>query len=461
MYSQKGSALVIIPLVLVLMGASVAGTYYAISNKLISLPGLSEPAKVTQVLPTPVATPKETKLQGVLALKEGSIAVSKNGAWEELKKGATIKEGDVVRTGYRSRGVIELDDGSAVRLDQQTEVAFSNLSGEVIVLQQNNGRIYNRVHPGKLVYNVKSLNTVATALGTSFSVATNAKQQTTEVAVYESKVALASSGQEGVKTQVAIGEMAVVGKDEKPAVEKITEGQKKEAFIAWNQTLDKEPTPAPTVIASPKPVVSEAPKEIVRPASNTTLNLTAEARSGGALIRWTGDSSNGFKACYSERENPAYPADNCTYKNASDRSFEIGGLTGGKTYHFRVGVYGTDGKVSTYSNDVTVTPSGSVSSNSSGQVKSISINVEKQDGGKAKVTWNIDGSSPLGFKVVWGPNSGPTYPTREGDKYHYYSESGKRDDIIEGLSGKTYYFRVCEYLGGKCGVYSNEVSLSY
>ncbi|MCL4366193.1 hypothetical protein M1437_03120 [Patescibacteria group bacterium] len=251
------------------------------------------------------------------------------------------------------------------------------------------------------------------------------------------------------------------------AVDQTTKTSTKEAFGAIDQALNKAatsslilaPTPAPTVAPTltPKPKAVETKTTTSSPA----LNLTVEAKNNGALMKWTGDSSNGFKACYSEHENPAYPGDNCTYKNASDRTHEIGGLTAGKTYHFRVGVYGTDGKVSTYSNDVTVVPTGSTSSVSSGQVKSISINVEKQDGGKARVTWSIDGNSPLGFKVVWGSNSGPVYPTREGDQYHYYSEPGKRDDIIEGLSGKTYYFRVCEYLGGKCGVYSNEVSVSY
>jgi len=183
-------------------------------------------------------------------------------------------------------------------------------------------------------------------------------------------------------------------------------------------------------------------------------------------MRWTGDSSNGFKACFAERENPSYPGDNCAFKNTSDRTHEVKGLTAGKTYHFRVGVYGTDGKVGIYSNDITTVPQAgssgeSTSGVSSGQVKSISMNVEKQDGNKAKVAWNIDGNSPLGFKVVWGSSSGPTYPLREGDQYHYYNDSNKREDTINNLSGKTYYFRVCEYLGGKCGVYSNEVSVSY
>ena len=39
----------------------------------------------------------------------------------------------------------------------------------------------------------------------------------------------------------------------------------------------------------------------------------------------------------------------------------------------------------------------------------------------SKIEWEAIGYSGKGFKVVWSLNSGPTYPTRSGDKYHYYS----------------------------------------
>jgi len=66
----------------------------------------------------------------------------------------------------------------------------------------------------------------------------------------------------------------------------------------------------------------------------------------------------------------------------------------------------------------------------------------------------------MGFKVVWSKNQGPTYPNRSGDKYHYLTNPSASSDTVSGLeSGQIYYFRVCEYLGGKCGLYSNEISI--
>ncbi len=76
--------------------------------------------------------------------------------------------------------------------------------------------------------------------------------------------------------------------------------------------------------------------------------------------------------------------------------------------------------------------------------------------GKASLSWTLANmESPMGFKVVVNDEPNPVYP---GDDYHYLSDSKTRADTWNDLeTGKTYYFRVCEYLGGKCGVYSNNL----
>lgn len=98
----------------------------------------------------------------------------------------------------------------------------------------------------------------------------------------------------------------------------------------------------------------------------------------------------------------------------------------------------------------------SVSAPAASAVSSISLSA---DG--AAINWSVDGYSAQGFKVVWSKNSGPTYPLRTGDKYHYYTDPQKNSDVLEAFSGSgRYYVRVCEYLGGKCGLYSNQVEVS-
>lgn len=77
-----------------------------------------------------------------------------------------------------------------------------------------------------------------------------------------------------------------------------------------------------------------------------------------------------------------------------------------------------------------------------------------------KIEWKTYGYSSQGFKIVWSKDENPTYPTREGDKYNYYTEPEKNTDTLNAFDGNgVYYARVCEYLGGKCGIYSNQIEI--
>lgn len=80
--------------------------------------------------------------------------------------------------------------------------------------------------------------------------------------------------------------------------------------------------------------------------------------------------------------------------------------------------------------------------------------------GEASVSWSVNGESENGFKIVWSKSANPTYPLRSGDKYIYLSDKNARSTTLNPFDGKgTYYVRVCEYLGGKCGKYSNQIKV--
>lgn len=82
-------------------------------------------------------------------------------------------------------------------------------------------------------------------------------------------------------------------------------------------------------------------------------------------------------------------------------------------------------------------------------------------GAENKVKWYTEGYSKNGFKVVYSKTSSPTYPTRDGDQYIYLAEPTAVTTTLDAFAGSgTYYVRVCEYLGGACGVYSNQVMLT-
>jgi hypothetical protein len=89
------------------------------------------------------------------------------------------------------------------------------------------------------------------------------------------------------------------------------------------------------------------------------------------------------------------------------------------------------------------------------KVSSITATSDEMTG---KITWQASDVSSMGFKVVWSKNENPSYPTRDGDQYHYFTDSNQTTDTVTPFDGAgIYYVRVCEYLGGKCGTYSNQV----
>lgn len=163
------------------------------------------------------------------------------------------------------------------------------------------------------------------------------------------------------------------------------------------------------------------------------------------------DVPKGFKVITSVESNPVYPGS--TYHYLSDpakRADTWSGLPAG-THHFRVCQY-LGGACGVYSNDVAVTVTGT-EIDASGVITLIGA----VDDGKVYLNWDVVGvDAPQGFKVVTSQESNPVYP---GDTYHYLSDTSTRTDLWPGLSEGTHHFRVCQYLGGSCGVYSNDLLL--
>ena len=77
----------------------------------------------------------------------------------------------------------------------------------------------------------------------------------------------------------------------------------------------------------------------------------------------------------------------------------------------------------------------------------------KTDSG-IKFTWTVNGINvDQGFKLVRSIEANPVYP---GNDYQYLTNKDQRSYTWGIKDGKTYYFRVCQYLGGKCGVFINQ-----
>ncbi len=169
-------------------------------------------------------------------------------------------------------------------------------------------------------------------------------------------------------------------------------------------------------------------------------------------------SPNGFKVVISEQMNPVYPGNDYHYLTDPARRDDIwSGLKAGKTYHFRVCEY-LGGKCGKYSNDIAIEVAANEAQANEMTAGNINLTVNVSDQGKAALNWELtDMTSPKGFKTVISEQPNPVYP---GNDYHYLTDPDLRTDTWSNLeSGQTYHFRVCEYLGGSCGTYSNDVSI--
>lgn len=79
-----------------------------------------------------------------------------------------LKEGDAVRTAD-GRVVLTLDDGSALRLDANTNVTLTSLVATDVKIAQTGGTAYSRVVPSERSYTVTVDGAEYKALGTAFS----------------------------------------------------------------------------------------------------------------------------------------------------------------------------------------------------------------------------------------------------------------------------------------------------
>lgn len=81
--------------------------------------------------------------------------------------------------------------------------------------------------------------------------------------------------------------------------------------------------------------------------------------------------------------------------------------------------------------------------------------ISKEGYTKIPISWTASFTSEKGYKLVWSTSPSPTYP---GSDYQYIDKASSSGmGYVKGTPGTVLYVRVCEYLGGSCGVYSNQL----
>lgn len=394
---------------------------------------------------------------------KGEVVYLTGSAWKTtvseektaLTEGDEIMEGDILETDADSRLVISFDEGSVLRLDSDSRADLSSLLAALMTINLEKGTVFARVqsdldHQFRILAGDYTIN----SQGTAFAVENESE---VKVIVFESKVKVL-----GENTDIEVGENQEWTRTQTQAVAVNTTTASKE-FYQWSLQEEK----LALVASATKAPVQKTPVEptaAVQTAPAGTIALNAQAfEPGGVYLTWNAglEAPEGFIVVRGLEPNPVYPGGD--YKTAAAGSAQLKwGIADGKTWHFRVCRL-SNGACDLYSNNVTVTaplkpsPTPMVS-----QVQGITLAATKSSASSASLSWSVTSTSAMGYKIVWGLTSGPTYPNKTGENNFYQSNPNTLTHMVEGLqAGNTYFFRVCEYLNGKCGTYSNEVSLAF
>ena len=368
----------------------------------------------------------------------------------EIKEKDTLKEGDIIITGQNTYLVLGLDEGTIIRAADETRFALTKLSAREIVISEESGTLFVRTDKdNEHRFIIKAGDVAVESLGTVFSVE---YYEEVSVKVFENEVAVIQEG----KKEVLVGE----NKQWESKKNEISDfdyfSLESDGFYNLSLSEEKILVPSPT----PLPQATSAP--LPKTENSWQIYLTGSSTDKGINLNWTVnglDVSKGFKIIKNLEGNPSYPGSSHIKFVSSDTRSLFWEITDGKKWYFRVCQYLGSG-CGVYSNEISLTSS--TKSSQESKVGSISLYASKISDGKANLSWSVDGISVKGYKVVWSNSPGPSYPTRKGDWFVYLSHPDSRDYDIGGLEpGKTYYFRVCEYLDGTCKTYSNEVSLSF
>lgn len=374
------------------------------------------------------------ELKAVVTYVDGKVEIkTEETDWALASESDVIEQGDSVRTAVDAKAILQLDNGSVVRVNGDSEIALTSMDPHKVVITQVSGESYHRVVASEnSTHTVISDDVSAKALGTAYSVKKSGENVI--VSVYESKVLVA----QGENSQEVDALKKASATPEEIKVTSLTEEEYKNEFTQWNQEADKEEgfisndTTAPTLtISSPKNGST---------TENAFVNVTGTVSDEGALKKI---KVNG--TIYAEMDSDGFGF------NPETGAFKVKvTLSEGKN---EIKVVAYDIYWNSKSAAVTVTREVEEEETTPVVTKSFYISsLTSPADEKVSINWYMSGySAPYGFKVVWSTGANPVYP---GSNYKYYSSSSTRSASFSVNPG-TYYFRVCIYNGnGACTYYT-------
>ncbi|MDD5341302.1 MAG: FecR family protein [Patescibacteria group bacterium] len=257
-----------------------------------------------------------------------------------------IHRGDKIKTAADGRAILNFENGSIIRLAENTEIIFQDTDETNFIVKQTQGRVYYNLSVGAN-YKVMAQNAIVTALGTKFEVINETASKSVTVLAIDKKVEVEARDADnnlivGMRldpNEKASLNLSAAKKDILKIDNFASAGlQQSDPWYKWNFDLDKGLNPA----------VQTAPKfETVI----DSLLLTLTNKENGIYLAWSVYNRDDFKNYQIVRSetnaSPKFPADGSikSFDGKETNSYLDASPEQGKKYYYRICVVKLDGNV--------------------------------------------------------------------------------------------------------------------
>lgn len=426
-------------------------------------------------------------LRGEVIYAEGSVEYrqGEDGGWRSVSVGLSVEEDMEFRVIGTGRAIVNLDDGSSIRVGDDALIKLASLDPASILVEQSQGVVFHRVEPLEREYRVALDEQEIRSLGTAFQ--TFETEEMKGVSVYESAVEVEK--EDGTETVEEGKKWYFEHVDEERKEKAIDLTQKEieeDEFVVWNKDVEKE--------------LPAEKKGFLEQSTFGQIDLDVEVLEEGIKVRFNqqGGNETGRFVVYAVNTSSGERLE-AVLEGMGRQGEHMVAVRDGQRYEISVCSYNgfecvvTSSEVAVIAKEpapVVVEKQPEVvkqpitekkvedkavtekkestpkevekkefvkeepKSIGEGSVNLSSVTASGQD---LKVSWTMEGSAPQGYKVVYSKtSSNPTYGV---DESRYVENSGAASLSISWLSSGTYYVRVCRYTGTGCEGYSQMMSV--
>ncbi|MHB8781042.1 MAG: FecR domain-containing protein [Candidatus Geothermincolia bacterium] len=405
------------------------------------------------------------RLAGEVGSCAGSLERSRNGEWEQLAAGATLKEGDILRTAPDGRAEIDLADGSIFRMNGATEIVLETCAGREMRLRQLRGGSYHRAATGTS-YSLATSALQVDGAGAAFSVDQASSPHGVEVMSLYAGLHVAAEKDAGVVSgNLGEGEKCMVmmepGTEVSLQVARIAQQDLEQEWLRWNRDRDLEQDRQLGVLAElpVAPVTAESPETgAVEPIGSGVKSIVFSGswQPPAIALQWTITGYEGYDGLRLFRSHAG--SDETAVIELAEETFYLdGSCEPGVEYSYQLALFDADTLVAMSEPIRVLARELPPASQLRLTATIIGTGVELQGA--------ISGDIPFtGYTLLRSSRrSNPSFPLEAGESSIRFTTNDSSllylDETVE--PGETYYYRLLLLMNGEVILRSNTVMVEY